>query len=475
MGNWPLYYRERIWQGNVDSGYIGIATLWTSKDSLVKSLPASIRNKVSVVGQLYTKRGAEYIFRNIWANPKIRYLIIWGENLTDSYQPLIDRTIMNDYLPEEVERKFVDRFFDKVEVLDWRKKSKEDLLAGINKLNKKTAFAKASKVFPETKPRGDQFPAEGTGFRVEGETIGEAWLQMLQMILRFGTRIPRIYIYGGHEKMLHNLMVVVTNEKIKKPKIWPFFSFDKKHLKQYFKNFFTPDRGDEAYTYGERLFNYQTSGESVDQISEMTKKMQRFPYDKGALATLWQPEIDNFPVRDPWRTPCLTLVQGFCFNDNFHLTAYFRSNDMFAAWPQNAFALRKLQTEIADRINKKVGNLTTISHTAFIDDGDLVRAEKIVEENRRMFCQPDPRGSLVVEVEKSDIVVKHLSPESKVLAEYKVDGEQPKAAMKMAQTLLKHRVISKVGHALDIGEQLGRAEDAIKLGKKFEQDKQLGR
>jgi hypothetical protein len=90
-----------------------------------------------------------------------------------------------------------------------------------------------------------------------------------------------------------------------------------------------------------------------------------------------------------------------------------------------------------------------------------------------MFCQPDPRGSLVVEVEKSDIVVKHLSPESKVLAEYKVDGKQPKAAMKMAQTLLKHRVISKVGHALDIGEQLGRAEDAIKLGKKFEQDKML--
>ncbi len=473
MSAWPLYYRERIWNGSVDTGFIGIATLWTPKETLIKSISADLKKKISAVGQLYTKRGAEYIFRNIWANPSVRYLVIWGENATDSCQPLFDKDTLLDYLPDKIEDKYIDKFFSSVEIFDWRGKSKEKVLSDLGKLKKKDKFTAEPEVFPETKPQGDQFPSEESGFRLEGKTIGEVWLQILKIILRFGHRVPRIHVYGGHEKMLLNLMAVVTDEDIKNPKIYPFFSFDKKLLKKYFKNFFTPERGDEAYTYGERLFSYEADGKVVDQVSQMTKKMKRFPYDKGALATLWQPQIDNFPIRDPWRTPCLSLIQGFCLHDRFYLTAYFRSNDMFAAWPQNAFALRKMQTEIAERIGKKIGNLTTISHSAFIDDGDLVRAEKIIKENKRMFCQPDPRGSLLVEVENKDIVVKHLSPESKVLAEYKVDGEKPKAALKMAQVLVQHRVISQIGHALDIGEQLGRAEDAVKLGLKFEQDKML--
>lgn len=473
MNNWPVYYRERIWLGNVDTGYVGIATLWTPKEDLVRSISSELKNKISAVGQLYTKRGSEYIFRNIWANPKVRYLILWGENRTDSYQPLVKKLFLKEYLPDEIEKKYLDTFFDQVQILDWRQKTKEEIFSGVASLERKPAFSENPKVFPETKPKGDQFPAEESSFRIEGKTIGEAWLQILQMILRFGHRIPRIYVYGGHEKMLLNLMAVITEENIKDPKIWPFFNFDKDHLRTYFKNFFTPNRGKEAYTYGERLFSYKSDGKTVDQVSQMTKKMQRFPYDKGAIATLWQPQIDNFPIRDPWRTPCLSLVQGFCLDDKFYLTAYFRSNDMFAAWPQNAFALRKLQTEIADRIGKKVGNLTTVSHSAFIDDSDLIRTEKVVEENKRMFCRPDPRGNLLVEVDSSEIVVKHLSPETKVLAEYRVDGSQPKAALQMARILLEKRVISRIGHALDIGEQLGRAEDAIKLGLKFEQDKML--
>src|SRR4030042_5291381 len=107
----------------------------------------------------------------------------------------------------------------------------------------------------------------------------------------------------------------------------------------------------------------------------MALKLKSFPYNKGAIAVLWQPAVDNFPVRKPWRTPCLTLIQGFCLDNKLYLTAYFRSNDMFAAWPQNAFALRKLQTEIANKLSFGVGDLITISHTAFIDENNLVSAE----------------------------------------------------------------------------------------------------
>ena len=56
------------------------------------------------------------------------------------------------------------------------------------------------------------------------------------------------------------------------------------------------------------------------------------------------------------------------------------------------------------------------------------------------------------------------------MTEYHQSSQEKKPAMKLAQKLLADNVISRVDHALDIGEQLGRAEDAVKLGLKFEQD-----
>jgi len=333
-------------------------------------------------------------------------------------------------------------------------------------------FAKKARFFPRAEPP-QTFPSELSVFRVWGKTVGEAWLEILSLVLKFGCRIPRIYVYGGQERALLNLVTVVSEEDIKKPKIWPFFEFEKNHLKKYFKSFFSPRRGEEAYTYGERLFTYEVKGKKIDQVAKMVNKLKSFPFNKGAVATLWQPSVDNFPLRQPWRTPCLTLIQGMCLNESFYLTAYIRSNDMFGAWPQNAFALRKLQAEIAKRIGKKVGHLTTISSCAFIDESDLARAEKIVKNNKRRYGHWDLRGNLAISVEKGEIVVRHFSPDSRFLKEYRQNGKVKKAALKMAQKLLLNQVISQVDHALDIGEQLGRAEDAVKLGLKYEQDRPL--
>jgi len=469
---WPIYYKERIWLVNPEEGDVGVITLWTPKEKFAELIDDNLRKRVSAVGQLYTKRGAEYIFRNIWANPKIRYLIIVGKDDSGSSQPFLNEKDLEKIL-DGIKKKYITIFFKNVKIIDLRTKSFKEAVNFIQKLPCKKPFAKKPKLFPKEKAMEKVFPSENSVFKVETETIGEAWLQILQLVTKFGKKVPRIYLHGGWEKTLLNLAVVINNEDISKPKIYPFFDFDKNLLKNYFKNFFTLGRGDEVYTYGERLFSYEIDGKIIDQVSKMTKKLQTFPYNKGALAILWQPAIDNFPIRKPWRTPCLTLVQGFCLEEKFFLTAYFRANDMFAAWPQNAFALRKLQTEIAKKLGKKVGDLTTISHSAFIDEKDIARAEKTVSESKRLFCRPDPRGYLVVETQKDEIIVRHFSEKGKFLNEYRQNGKTKKAALKLQQKLLIDNVISRIDHALDIGEQLGRAEDAIKLGLKFEQDKEL--
>jgi thymidylate synthase len=474
MKKWPVYFKERLWRGD-KNGDVGIATLWTPKENIVEGLSLKAKKRVAVVGQLYSLRGGEYIFRNIWANPRIRYVIVTGTDLNQSSGILLDLKIRSKKLEElldKIPKIYQNMFWRGVDMIDMRGKSIKEINQKIIGLKKRGRLAK-EKIFPENRLQKKEFISESSVFRVEGETIGEAWLQILRLITKFGRKIPRIHVYGGHERILLNVATVITNENIKEPKFWPYFEFGKEQLKSYFKNFFTPKREEEAYTYGERLFAYEVGKEVIDQVGEMTKKMLNFNYNKGAVAVLWQPAVDNFPVRKPWRTPCLTLIQGMCLEDNFFLTAYFRSNDMFGAWPQNAFALRKLQSEIATKLGKKTGDLTIISNCAFIDETDLAIAEQKVSRNNQMFCKFEPRGSLLVEVKNNFIVVTQVNPEGKTLGEFRVNGKEPKAAEKMIDQLLQNEVISRIDHAVDVGVQIGRAEEAVKLGLIFEQDKNL--
>lgn len=485
---WPAYFDERLWLVNPEEGFVGVVTLWTPKERIAPFLG----RKVLVCGQLYSKRGIEFIIRNSWLNPKIRYLVLVGKDNLGSGEALVKFFkngvkkgngvweiigVNQAYLPQQISKRFLDEFRKKVTLIDLRGETNpQKINKKIAELKPRPPFANKPKTFPHAKLEAKVFPSEISGIRIEAQTIGLAWLQILKTILKFGWEIPRVMVYGGKERMVLNLMAVITGEDIKNPKIYPFFLFKKLDLLTYLKNFFSPNRGKEVYTYGERIFKYQKSPADlgvINQLDLMAKKLKSFPYNKGALITLWNASIDNFPVRKPWRTPCLTLIQGICQGERLHLTAYIRSNDMFGGWPQNAFALRKLQTELARQIDKQVGFLTTVSQSAFIDETDLAEAERIVKENGQHFYQVDPRGNLVISVEGRQIVVKQMSPDGLFLAEFRQNGLELKAALRMAEKLLKNQVISRIDHALDIGEQLGRAEDAIKLGLKFEQDRQL--
>ena len=475
MKDWPKYYKERLWLGDIDSGFVGIATLWTPVEVFSSLIDGRLKKKVSVVGQLHTKRGIEFIFKNVWLNPKIRYLMICGEDGCGAGSALVEfmqKGKIKSLFFDESKKSYIDIFRKKIELIDMRGKSEDECVRTIKKLKRKGPFSPKRKTFAESK-FADSFSSESSVFRVPVETIGEGWIQVLDLIVRFGRRVPRIHVYGGYERVLLDMAVVISGENMADPKMWPFFQFDKDDLRTYFRSFFTADRGSEAYTYGERLFAYEAGGEKIDQVAEMAKKMSSFAHNKGAVAVLWQPEIDNFGVRKPWRTPCLTLVQGFCMQGKLFMTAYFRSNDMFGAWPQNAFALRKLQTEVAKRIGKKVGDLTIISHCAFIDEANMAEARNVVEKNGGLSCQLDPRGNLLVEVEGDNLVVKHLSCQGELLTEYRQNGKVKKAAEKMLEKLLKEKVVSRVDHGMDIGCQLARAQMAVKMGLKFEQDKEL--
>lgn len=470
-GNKKYYFTERLYLGEGD---VGILTLWTAKEKLIEKLDEKAKKRIAIVGQLYTKSGIEYVVRNSFLNPKIRYLIVWGEDLNGCGQLVAGKRLEEiakhcGLIPKEEIKKWLRA----VEVIDLRGESEDRVIKVIEGLKRMKPWATKAREFKLEEVRCGERQSERSVFRVEAKTIGEAWLEILDNILKFGKTVPRVQVYGGEERVILNMTSVINKEDISQPKIWPYLNFNKEDLRKYFRNFFNPKRGEEPYTYGERLFAYEIDGEVVDQVAVMARKLKSFAYNKGALAVLWQAGIDNFGKRKPWRTPCLTLVQGFCLGNKLYITAYFRSNDMFGAWPQNAFALRKLQTELAKIIGKETGDLTIISSTAFIDGNDLSAAQKVAEGNREMKFEPDPRGYLIVEslpqqLQGGKIKCQHYDNGGKLIKEY-----EGKTAREVARMLVDDKVISRIDHALDIGEQLGRSEDAVKMGLEFEQDKAL--
>jgi len=337
------------------------------------------------------------------------------------------------------------------------------------------SFWARPKIFPDPSAnlKGPR-PSEFTSITIRRCLISEVWVEVLKHLLAFGEDSKMISQYGNSTKELMNLTAVVEGEDPYNPVLPGFFGFNESDLKKYFRGFFDPKRGREAYTYGERLFNYGED-KKLDQMDVMFKKLKSFSRDKGALAVLWNPLIDNFPIRDPWRTPCLVLIQTLIYSKKLYLTAYFRSNDMFGAWPLNAFALRKLQYDLAKRLNLGAGDLTTISGSAQLYDTNFKEAEKIVDKNSRYFCRFDLRGNFIVSVEGKYIVVKHQTPTGIDIKEYKVDGTKPKSAMNLCNEIIKDLGISDLGNAADLGRQVARAEAAVQLNLKFVQDHSLSR
>ncbi len=492
---WPSYFKDRLIIDNLDSN-VGIATLWMPKENVAEVLkPGSF----SVCGQLYTKRGISPLLRNVLANPKIRYLVVCGLDRQGSGEALI-KYFENGVVPEEHAGdvkgwKIIDddeALLDKeitlealelvrhhVKIIDLRKKPLEVIAEHIATLEKLPPFAEPQ-YFPEVLPPVvEQYPSDMSVFKIRRDYIGDSWIDILKVLHRFGHQIPGMY---GNVKLVHNICVVIEKEDPDGPKFYDFLNFKKDALEKYIEGFFDKDKRDEPYTYGERLFDW----DGLDQVAIMTEKLQRFPYDRGALAVLWKPHKDNFPPEKShiqkngqtkgWRVPCLVMVAGQCLGDSFNMTAFFRSNDMFGAWPLNAFALRTLQKQISQKIGKSLGSLTTISHVAELYEIDWDSTTKIIQENNKLdrTCMYDSRSYYIVEVVGEEIHLTFMTPDgAQEIAKFIEDGKKPKIARDMCAMAIRDMLISDLGAAADLGRQLAKAEAAVKLGLKFEQDNLL--
>jgi len=493
---WPILYGNILRVKNIKSP-VGIATMWTERDSVVKILD---NFDYSVIGNLYSGAGITPIIRNIFANPTIRTIILWGADLSRSGQAFVDfmekgvdgnyriPTEKESYIEKEIDLKSLELFRKSVKLVNLRGKPASELISAVKEYSKekKEPFSK-QKLFMVKKPTPFTFPSEQVGFKVSNKTIAQTWLKVLNTIMRYGRNKKTRYTQTNELKEVLNLMAVVTNENPDDIYFPCYLPFTKKDLDIYYPQVLSAKKiPNISYTYGQRLRDH----DGVDQIKEIIKLIKDRPFSKKMVAF-------TANIKEDWNnvnqgdTPCLTQVLASIQDDKLFFTVHFRSQDMVHGWPRNMFSLRKLQKLIIDEAggDYKLAPLTIITHSAHIYSDDYQLVEKILKENYEeelgflpnAHFEFDYRGNFVIDLVRKKVRGRYKLGEGKITAKlYAPDGGlllkqwDGQTAYEIYNQITDWEYLSLPSHAIYIGSELQRAEEALFRGEEYNQDPAAG-
>lgn len=486
--NWPQVHSGHITVGNPESN-IAIATLWTRRDRVVGELDP---DAYAIAGQLYSRDGVSLALRNLLSNPNVRHLVVGGEDLENTGAALVNlwqkgmdnnrniRGVDKAIIHQEIPVSAIDRLRENVSLHDLRDLKHEQMVRKVRELvvNLPKLLAWGEQEFYPLPPVNmkERMPSEPGAHLVRGKKVGETWLKIQQAVMRYGE--DGSTCYQNNARDLSNLVVVVTGEDPEHPEVPDYLEFTVDGVRKYMDEFLNPVCPPGInYTYGERLFAF--GSHKINQAEIMVDKLQRDPNDRGVVAVLYDPYHDNqLDVEKPmsgFRNPCIVYLQAAIKESKLELAAFFRSNDMFAAWPENAFGLLGFQKWMADRLEKyPLGPLTTCSMRAHIYEEPWSRVNNVLEgyRTRALGFEEDPRGSFIIDVDQKTgkIALTHCAPDGHQLEEpVEFDGTASQAALRIGSDLLRADSISQVSHALYLGRESAMAELAAKLGLPYKQ------
>jgi len=478
---WPILYENILRVKNPDHP-VGVVTLWTERD-IVKSWIND--TDYCAIGNLYSAAGINHIIRNVFANPAIRYLVMWGADLSASGYALNkfmqngvdgDRNIVgaSGAIEKEIPVKALATFRKNIELIDLRGKPKEEIAQAVKKLKVKPPFAKKPQIFPIGVPQINTLPSEQVGFKVSAASIAQTWLKVLNVINNYGRIKKTRYASTNELKEILNLTAVVTAENPKEVYFPHYLPFSKQELAQYYSEFQTRRIPGTSYNYGYRWRIHF----GIDQVERLKKLLKKRPDSKKMILVTYDVKEDTKNL-DRGDTPCITQINASVQDNKFFMTAHVRSQDMFHAWPRNMFGALSLQKEIADSAGYDFGYLTMITHSAHIyaDDWSLTRGllddyyEAELKYKRGFHFHEDPRGNWVIEAcHTKKLISAKLYTNDMATVLKSFEGA---TAREVAWRITDWELISLADHAASIGIELSKAEVALQLGIEYNQDKPL--
>lgn len=475
MTKWPLLYEDVLLVGNLLSN-VAVCTLWSKKEKVASVIDPE---RFCVIGNLYRSAGISPMIRNIFANPTIRYVLLWGDDLSESGDSLI--ALWQDGLDtegriiggvgrveSEIATSDIDQLRFAVQLIDLRGHDINELTQVCSSLPDLPAFSEP-RTFPiPTIELPSVWPSEDLGFRLEGDLVAHVWLKILRTIGRYGKIKTSRY---GNDKALKeviNLVAIVRSEDPESLYYPDYLPMGREELEQYYPQVLTARNiAGTSYTYGDRLRNY----DGFDQISNLVDLIRERPDSKRMFATTWKVHVDSLETKTG-DAPCLTQMNATVRDGRVLLTAHFRSQDMFSAWPMNMFAVRKLHKFICDQSSLELGPTMMITHSAHIYAWDWELAWEIVSQNEKEIrarrWSQDPRGYVLISLKGGRINVEVFSAQHDKLLEL-----EDSSAARLTHAIGAMDVFVMPSHLMYIGREIQRAEIALQLGLTYVQDKRL--
>ncbi|MFN6991780.1 MAG: thymidylate synthase, partial [Fervidobacterium sp.] len=422
----PEKYKVIIGKGE----NVGFCTVWNDPEIVLKMEP-KLLDHVAILGTLYSREGINIMIRNLCLNPQITYLFVWGKGHLSKTQigmagknileriwngNLSDDSLQDFKLHPTIDTSVVRNVIQNVKLIDVSDLELKDAFEKLKKVDKKKPYMKPVS-FPEYKREFDTtFPSEEVGFVVRGKNIIDAWIKVLDKIMRYGTIKPTEY--GNQQRELQVITWVIEDEDVENIKIpdWPkhlkkIINLEKESLEKYMSTiFFDPVLPEGiAYTYGNRLMAYPEREKTTNQVEYMINKIKECPSTRRAVSVLFHPFID----KNSKSPPCLTQIQILVNEGKLNMFAVYRSQDIFKAGIPNAFGLRALQKHIAKETGYETGKLSITTNSAHVYEEDWDNAKKLCmceiwERPIKLTFDPvtesDPRVNVIINVVKDKIV-----------------------------------------------------------------------
>jgi len=231
---------------------------------------------------------------------------------------------------------------------------------------------------------------------VKAETLGEAWEKAVVTMMNEGfDRWVEAPEYKTTSK--DNPMFIMVEKPMKEPRLSPKAITTREIVEEYAKNLINgmPKKKENEfdYTYYSRLRCYpdckvrawlpnvtETEEElkeevkkisdgkcvvrRIDQVKKAIEIFKKDPTRRTVVMHTWIPmrDLEKFaPKRKDTSSPCLVLIHPQLVENKLHFNVVMKTNDLFSAWPGNAFAFTALQKYMADKIGVEVGHYTHFS------------------------------------------------------------------------------------------------------------------
>ncbi len=483
----PKYKPKQLICG---TGQTAIITGWTVKQFVAKHLELY---EFAVIGQLYSPtRGISLLLRNLLANPHVRFLVIvnatredrnaggcdclldffrhgFAEGVSDTGRRCwVVNSPIPGYIDLEIEAEALLKLRNSIEW--YEAKTVESAIHQVKDFALRDAVPwGAALEYPLTTTTPVVLPGPRYGHRIEGRTIAETWVKIVHRIKTTGTIRPTGY--DGYWQELIDLVAVVTDEPqdfyFPEPNYLPC---DRPFIAEYISQILadSPYQEGVKYTYGQRLRSWFGS----DQIEQVVQKLINEIDAASAVMSLW-----DVRDHDSGGSPCLNHIWLRVVDNELSLTAVFRSNDMFSAWPANAIGLRALQehirVEIATRskYELKMGPLITVSQSAHIYDDCWENADRLIANQYPAICHQrnydDPSGNFLIEIDCEEIIVTQTTPGSgEVVKQY--SGRDP---LKLVREICFSSPAIQPDHIGYLGMELQKARECLKVGSQYIQDR----